>query len=347
MTIELGRIHDVRITYLGGHLAADAAAGATVLTMEDSLDFNQYGGTISLNGVQYGYSSTDYDLEQVTLTTGLVAPAAAGDRVDVLPLSVQKVAAVVINDTDDAVTVRVPHALADKIPEGIREPGERESVEIIYEGTEFVIRDVLGKSAVIGDATIDPVTLPPAALTSVVVDLNASTLTIGGGLIVLDTINIGVAAGDAVNVVYGLELDGTGTGTGTVTVTFYYGSTPVGPTVQVPFTAGPVHIAVADAMVGLTTSDAFTARAQVTSGTGTLTIPANAAHLYVLGAGLVGGGTSTAPVVEIAETVTYGSDVTDAGATPSLLGPLTVGPTESVDTTPATVTETVTVVTTP
>lgn len=160
MTIELGRIHDVRIFNLGGHLDVDAATGSTVLTMEDSLDFNAYGGTISLGGVQYGYSSTDYDLEQLTLTTGLTADAVAGDRVDVWPLSTEKVASVVLNDEDEAVSVRIPHALADKILEGVRDPDARESVEISYQGTEFVLRDVLGKLPAIDTDYVDPTSLP-------------------------------------------------------------------------------------------------------------------------------------------------------------------------------------------
>jgi sugar lactone lactonase YvrE len=125
-----------------------------------------------------------------------------------------------------------------------------------------------------------------AAKLDLLVARNSSTLTVDSGLITLDTINVAVAAGSTSNTVFALELDGTATGTGTLTVTFFYGAAQVGPTVQVPFTDGPVHVSVNDFLIGLTTSAAFTAKAQVTTGTGTVAAPADGAHLYIMGTSL-------------------------------------------------------------
>lgn len=186
-----------------------------------------------------------------------------------------------------------------------------------------------------------------AAKLDLLVALNSSPLTIGGGLITLDTISVSVAAGAVANTVFGFGLDATATGTGTVTVTFFYGSGQVGPTVQVAFTAGPVHIPVTDYLIGLSTSAGFTAKAQVTTGTGTIAVPSDGAHLYLIGTSLAGGGSGTTPAVTVDEAVTYdNSSITDTAAT-SLLTPLAATSTETVDTTPSTTTETVTAVTTP
>lgn len=182
------------------------------------------------------------------------------------------------------------------------------------------------------------------------VSLNASPLNVGGASQVnLNQIDIGVDTGSQANLIYGFELDATATGTGTLQVAFYYGSTLVGATVQVPFVAGPVHVSVADFLVGLTTSGAFYAKASIVAGSGSLTVPGNTAHLYVLGSGMAGGGSNGATSVDVAESVTItASGVTDAGATTQLHTPIDGSPTgESVDATPDTITETVTAVTTP
>jgi phage minor structural protein len=184
-----------------------------------------------------------------------------------------------------------------------------------------------------------------AAALSQLVSLNSSVLNVGGAAqIILNQIDLGVTPGDQANLIFGFELDATATGTGTLQIAFFYGGTPIGPTAQVPFVAGPVHVSVADFLVGLTTSNGFYAKASIVAGTGTVSIPANTAHLYVLGSGLAGGGASSSPDVVVAEAVvTVASGVVDAGATPALQTPIPVGPVEAVDTTPTVVaSETVT-----
>lgn len=184
---------------------------------------------------------------------------------------------------------------------------------------------------------------------SQLVALNSSVLNVGGtGLVKLAQIDLGVQEGGQANCVFGFELDATATGTGTLQVAFFYGATQVGPTVLQPFTAGPVHVSVADFLVGLTTSDGFSARASISSGSGSVSVPLNTAHMYVLGSGLAGGGAGSSPDVDVAEPVnTTPSGVADAGATTALYTPIDVSIGEAVDTTPDTVTETVTAATTP
>lgn len=194
----------------------------------------------------------------------------------------------------------------------------------------------------------DPPSIPLGSSPVLLIDLNVNALTVGGGQITLNSIPVAVIAGLSVNSIFALELDCTATGTGTVTVTFFYGALQVGPTVQVPFVAGPVHIPVDDFLIGLTTSNTFSAKAQVTSGSGTLSVPGNGSHAYILGTGIAGGSLTTSPTVTIAEAVAYLSSVTDA-VSAATQTPVDGSPAaESVLTTPAGVSsDTVTAVTTP
>jgi hypothetical protein len=57
----------------------------------------------------------------------------------------------------------VPHALADRVPEGIRAPGDEESVQYSIDNGDFVIIDVVGRPPV-----IEPVYMPDAVLKSLV-----------------------------------------------------------------------------------------------------------------------------------------------------------------------------------
>jgi phage minor structural protein len=180
------------------------------------------------------------------------------------------------------------------------------------------------------------------------VALNSSAINVSASQATLDTIAFGVSAGGVANGIFGFNLECVATGTGTLTITFWLGATQAGPTTAVSFVAGPVHIAVDDFLVGLTASASFYAKAQVTSGSGTIAVPLDSAHLHLLASGLAGGGAETSPTIDIAEAVTTTpttvTEATPDAATQTPIGPSTIG--ESTDTTPATTTETVTAVTT-
>jgi hypothetical protein len=162
--IERGVIHNVDTSTLGSYLAADAASSATSITVDLAVDFNEDGGSLSLNTVTYTYTSADADTGAISgLSPGLTGAALEGDRVDVLPLAVVKTAAVMAEHAEDALTVRVPHSLMPLVPDGIRVEGEREVIQFDRLADEFVITDLVGKEPVIDGNTIDPSTLPPPA----------------------------------------------------------------------------------------------------------------------------------------------------------------------------------------
>lgn len=151
---EYGVVHNVRLTTLGSYLAADAASAATVLTVESAIDFNEYGGELAVAGTTYTYLSADLETDQITLQTGLAAAATEKTRVDVQPLTTEKHATIVLANSEDSIVARVPHSLVERLSDGIRQDGERESVAFELtstggEGGEFLVTDILGKASVI------------------------------------------------------------------------------------------------------------------------------------------------------------------------------------------------------
>jgi phage minor structural protein len=178
---------------------------------------------------------------------------------------------------------------------------------------------------------------------NMLVDLNGGPITVGSGLTIMNQVNVVVTSN--ANLIFASNLDGTATGTGTITVTYWYGTDQVGPKVKYDFVAGSVHIAVPDFLIGLKANRIFYCKAQVTTGSGTVTFPtADGAHLYIAGAGLLAG-TIGSSDQDIAEPVTYLSNPTET-VTPLFLTPIGSTVTETVGylTDP---TETVTQVRTP
>lgn len=163
---QQGVVTTVTTTDLGSHLSVDAASGATTVTVDVVLDFNEGGGTLRLNGVTYTYTAADYDALTLTIPAGLTGAAVAGDRVDVLvdgDVVSNKWADVMQEHADDAQRVRVPHALWGLIPDGIRVGGNERVQFEKHPSGEWVLTDVLGKAPQLDGAILDPATVPPAA----------------------------------------------------------------------------------------------------------------------------------------------------------------------------------------
>ena len=156
---DTGRIVEVSVAPLGDTLAADHAAGATVLTLGSVLDFNEDGGALSYVSpaddttlVVLGYSSVDPDADTISLTNVLPAALPEDTFISVDPFGADKVALVALDDGDGSITARVPNALFDRIPEGVRTPSTQEAVEVDRDsGGEHYIVDLLG----MGDTVTD------------------------------------------------------------------------------------------------------------------------------------------------------------------------------------------------
>lgn len=173
MATTTGTIASVDVVTLGDNLTVAASIGDTTITVDDTTDFDsETGGTLTLGGVQYGYSAVDDDTGIITLATPLTAAAAVDDRVDVWDVAAGApavecralVATVDEVDAGDTLEAVVSHALVPLLPEGIRDPGTGEVVTLEERSGEWVVTDVRGKAPAFDGSRVRPGTIPADAL---------------------------------------------------------------------------------------------------------------------------------------------------------------------------------------
>lgn len=162
MTYEQGKITNVVLSKAGSDLANDYAIGATVLEVEDAYDFNATGGNAVIDTVVYPYVSCDYDLNTVTLAApGLTVAANAADDLLVYPKGQTKKAYVRFDDGDEGVIAIVPFTAGSALLDGIRDPGDEESVLISDASGRWEVVALDDEiPMIIGDA-LDPEVIPP------------------------------------------------------------------------------------------------------------------------------------------------------------------------------------------
>lgn len=157
-----GFIDTVAIIQAGSAIAVAANIGDTTLYIDDAYDFDETGGFAEISGLAFAYSSSDHDLDTLTVTDALTAALGVGTPVLVSPNSFEKRASVTMSDSGDTIDARVPHNLYDRIPEGIRDEAQ-ESVTIELVSNEWVIVDIFGQEPSIDGSYIDPATVPSPA----------------------------------------------------------------------------------------------------------------------------------------------------------------------------------------
>lgn len=149
---EQGHVLAVTLEKLGDELAAAASAGATSLTVKDIADFDELGGTLSINGQIIAYTSADDDTNVVELGGTLDASAVAGDDVFIWDLNYATVVTDLVaqvqvdGDIDgDPHECSVEFKLVKDLVGGIRGL-IGESVLIEEEDDDWRVIDVLGLS---------------------------------------------------------------------------------------------------------------------------------------------------------------------------------------------------------
>lgn len=127
----------------GSELTVAAAAGATVLNVEDITDFDD-GETLEINGRRVDYTTVDEDSDTVTLAAGLTAAAAVDDRV--LVVTGGQVASDYVLYVDhgpgDPAEVVIPFGDRDLWPEGDYD----EPVQVLLSDDLERIEDVPGRT---------------------------------------------------------------------------------------------------------------------------------------------------------------------------------------------------------
>lgn len=157
-----GRVLEVTEVTSGSELTVDHLAGATVIQVYNADVFESSGGQLWIDQEIYTYSPPADGVDQLTIDPPLVTDAEADLQVFLYPFVVEKRAMVDITGaSEDAVMVRVPHALYDALDEVIREASTQESVRVTQElNGDWVLHDVIGSSVTRDGSYIDPGTLP-------------------------------------------------------------------------------------------------------------------------------------------------------------------------------------------
>jgi hypothetical protein len=154
-----GLILEVSTVPSGDELASDHAAGVTLLNVTSTEDFDAVnGGYISVNGATYAYTGVDVNNLQLTINPGLAEDALTSDKVLLYPLVVEKWAMVEVQQDEDPVSALVPHALWDRLADGVRDPEQQESARLGVRDGDLVVEDILGSVPVVSGAYIAPET---------------------------------------------------------------------------------------------------------------------------------------------------------------------------------------------
>ena len=145
--MSAGSVLNVEEKLAGSELAADAAAAATSITVEDPTDFQPDGGELVIGLEEKAYSAVNEATGVITLDTGLASSYVAGDAVYVLPTTTERFAHVQLEGQDETLQARVPHNVYPLLAVGLRDPNadELELVELDRDPSgELVVADVLG-----------------------------------------------------------------------------------------------------------------------------------------------------------------------------------------------------------
>ncbi|MDQ4112910.1 MAG: hypothetical protein M3306_17725 [Actinomycetota bacterium] len=170
MTDFVGRVDSVFTRQFAASIAAPAAARATALTVVDGDDLDPAGQVLTpWDGAVYDYTFDD-DVT-VTLSAPLATAAEEGETLVVwdpaksTPVvdTIAHVAVLGVDNADDIVEARVSFPLIPLLPEGIRDEETAEAVTVRLDGSDYIVAEVLGQTAVIDGAMIDPSTVPPPA----------------------------------------------------------------------------------------------------------------------------------------------------------------------------------------
>lgn len=141
-----GKVVNVETRNLGEPTQAAAAIGATVLYVADAATFDESGGQVLVDGTLLTYTSTDVDLNTITLAAPLAVAVADQATVEVYPATPVSTALVDLGEEGgDSVPATVPHYLVGALTDGTRDAADAETVTIEQRGTyEYVVADVSG-----------------------------------------------------------------------------------------------------------------------------------------------------------------------------------------------------------
>lgn len=167
MSVESGYVVNVYMVYSGSALFDVVIAGATYLPVADAYDFDEEGGTLSLNGVEYLYTGIargnvdlDEQFDRILLSTPMPVGADIEDFVSVVPASAHKIAQVQFDDEDEGIVALVPFEMASQMDTGVRDRYHEERVVVTDEDGRWVISRMDEETPTVLGPYVDPTGLP-------------------------------------------------------------------------------------------------------------------------------------------------------------------------------------------
>lgn len=156
---ESARVVSVHIEQVGSGVLDDHAPGETTLRL-DSVDDLPETGQVAVDGITYTYTASDPEADTLTLSAGLAGAVTADTFAAVEPAAYVKKVNVVLDadEAQDAIEVSTPVGLYDRLPVGIREPGQEEAAEVDLD--RGVLLDLPGVEPVVDGEYLDPETVP-------------------------------------------------------------------------------------------------------------------------------------------------------------------------------------------
>lgn len=139
-----GLVLEVSILPAGSKLISDHPSSSTILNLGDVTAFDEAGGGVTILGVPYLYSMVDHEASTITLTSGLTSLIQEGTSVLLNPPGEEKWATIDQGLGEDMIIARVPHWLADRLPDGVREESNREPVTIAVQYDGWTVTDIIG-----------------------------------------------------------------------------------------------------------------------------------------------------------------------------------------------------------
>lgn len=147
----IGHVEAIEREVRGSTLSSAASIGATTLDLDSTSWFDEGGGKARLLKKDGSaeeivvYTQVDDDAGTLTLDPGTTLAWSQDDEIQLYPKSTIKYAHVAIDDAEgDVVIARVRHALRPAFPLGIRDPEDREPVELQVMDGEWVLVDLIG-----------------------------------------------------------------------------------------------------------------------------------------------------------------------------------------------------------
>jgi hypothetical protein len=164
---QTGRVVSVYEVRAGAALAADVAALATVLTLDEVEDFAEEGGLLSIasatdadvNTEPIPYTAIDRDSATITLGVPIPSewgPFVAGDLCWVSPPATERRADVALDgETDQVVPARIPFVLSNQLAAGVRPDQQGEWVRVTVDPYGYTLVDVEYEYATVDPASVE------------------------------------------------------------------------------------------------------------------------------------------------------------------------------------------------